>query len=79
MEAGTPDLERLGQNVKAARVARAWTQEQLVHELDQMGRKADRGYISRVEAGKHNPGATTVIQLARALGVRPADLLDGID
>lgn len=73
------ELQRLGRNVKVARVEKGWTQEELAFALGETGNPTDRAYISRVETGQHNPSATTVIRLARALGVTPSELLDGIE
>lgn len=73
------DLGRIGANVKAFRIARAWTQEELAHALGESGKPTDRAYISRVESGQHNPSTTTLLRIARSLGVRPAELLDGIE
>lgn len=33
------------------------------------------GYIARLEAGHHDPPVSTLVKLARALNIRPADLL----
>lgn len=73
------DLERIGRNVKLARVERGWTQEELAFALAQRGKSTDRGYISRVEQGKHNPSVATLIAFARTMEVPPAKLLDGIE
>ena len=35
----------------------------------------DRTYVSRAEAGDHNPTLVTIHKLAKALGVEPSELL----
>ncbi len=61
----------LGSNLKAARLERGLTQEDVsmlsgVHETE----------ISRIEAGKRDPRVSTVRKLAKAVGVRPGVLLE---
>ncbi len=34
-----------------------------------------RAYLSRLEIGKHDPPLSTLLRLAKALRVRPSDLL----
>lgn len=75
---GSPDLAKLGANVKARRVAAGWSQEEFAVRLVERGKSADGAYISRIESGSINPTAETIIEFARALGIAPADLLDGI-
>jgi len=38
----------------------------------------DHSTIHRIEAGRNNPGLTTIIALARALDINIAELLHGI-
>jgi transcriptional regulator with XRE-family HTH domain len=65
------DMRRLvGENVRALRVARGSTQEQL---QDESG--LSQQYISGLEAGRRNPTVLTLFELSQALGVTPADLL----
>jgi transcriptional regulator with XRE-family HTH domain len=61
----------LGQNLRAARETREWTQEELGQRSG-----VQAGEISRIEAGKRDPRVTTVEKLARAIGVSPGRLLD---
>jgi transcriptional regulator with XRE-family HTH domain len=67
------DLERFGENVRAARLARGWTQEDLAA---QSGLAVVQ--VSRVERGKREIRLTTLLRLLTALGVQPAELLDGL-
>jgi HTH-type transcriptional regulator/antitoxin HipB len=66
-------LQRFGENVRAARKARGWTQEDL---------SARTGLavvqVSRIERGKREIRLTTLLRLAEALALRPDELLDGL-
>ena len=65
--------ERFGQNVRAARLSRGWTQEELA------GRSGLAVVqVSRIERGKREVRLTTLIRLLRALEVSPAALLEGL-
>jgi transcriptional regulator with XRE-family HTH domain len=57
-------LERLGERIQALRNQRGLTQEQLA---DKAG--LSRGYIARLETGRHDPAATTLAKIAKALRV----------
>lgn len=46
-----------------------WTQEELAEAAD-----LDRSYVAGIEAGRRNPGLSTVLKLAVALGCRVGDL-----
>lgn len=66
------DIRRIvGDNVRAQRERRGWSQEQLA---DRSG--IHRTYISGVERGIRNPTVTIISILAGALGVKACDLLD---
>jgi transcriptional regulator with XRE-family HTH domain len=66
-------LHRFGQNVRAARLARGWTQEVLA------GRSGLAPVqVSRVERGKREVRITTLIRLLDALDAAPAELLAGL-
>ena len=66
-----PVVGNLGQNLRAARETREWTQEELGQRSG-----VQAGEISRIEAGKRDPRVSTVEKLARAIGVPPGRLLD---
>lgn len=66
-------LQKFGENVRAARLARGWTQE----DLSQHSGLAVV-QISRVERGKREIRLTTLLRLLDALGADPAELLDGL-
>lgn len=66
--------ERFGANVLALRERRNLTQEDLsaasgLHPTE----------ISRLERATREPRLGTIVRLARALGVKPGRLLDGMD
>jgi transcriptional regulator with XRE-family HTH domain len=67
------DPETFGANVRAARAAREWTQEDLAHAT---GLAVVQ--VSRIERGVREVRLTTIARLARALSVTPNDLLRGI-
>jgi transcriptional regulator with XRE-family HTH domain len=63
--------ETLGANVRALRLSRGWSQEELGARCN-----LDRTYVSGVERGVRNPTVTVLASLASGLGVRVADLFD---
>jgi transcriptional regulator with XRE-family HTH domain len=63
-------VQLLGRNVRAARLARDLSQEQLAFEAEMK-----RSYLSDLERGTRNPSVRALGRLAKALGVEPADLL----
>jgi len=67
-------LSSLGLNVRQKREARELTQEKLAE-----GSGLDPTYISGIETGKRNPGIRNVVRIAKALGVKAATLLEGVD
>src|ERR1700689_4365894 len=60
---------RLGRRVRALRLEKGATQEQLAWACD-----VDKGYMSLVEAGKRVPSVAVLDVIARRLGVELADL-----
>ncbi|MFL5271300.1 MAG: helix-turn-helix domain-containing protein [Anaeromyxobacteraceae bacterium] len=64
-------LRRLGENVRARRRDRGLTQEALAQALD-----LSVAYVSLIERGRRNPPYTTVIAVAKALGVTVSKLSD---
>ncbi len=66
-------VARFGQNVRAARLARGWTQERLAQESG-----LATVQISRIERGKREVRITTLVRLVAALGVSANELLDGL-
>jgi transcriptional regulator with XRE-family HTH domain len=58
------ELRRLGDRVREQRRNRGMTQEALAEALD-----LSVAYVSLIERGGRNPPYTTVVAIARALGV----------
>jgi transcriptional regulator with XRE-family HTH domain len=65
--------EQLGLNLRHHRERLGLSQEGLADLCD-----LDRTEISLLERGKRFPRLDTIVRLARALKLEPADLLDGI-
>lgn len=66
------DIQRqVGLNVRKLRQKRGWSQEELAHESH-----LHRTYISGVERGVRNPTVSVLQEIAAALDVPPARLLD---
>jgi transcriptional regulator with XRE-family HTH domain len=66
-------LAAFGRNVRKQREANGLTQEALAERAD-----LDRTYISDIERGTRNPGVKNVARLAKALGISPARLMEGV-
>src|SRR3954471_6284789 len=66
------DPAQLGNRIRAARVARGWTQTQLA------GDDVSVGYVSRIESGQRRPNSSTLDDLAARLGVPVDHLLRGV-
>lgn len=64
-------MGNLGANLKSARTKLGLTQEQVA---DRSGVHATE--VSRIEAGKRDPQVSTVEKLARAVELRPGQLLE---
>ena len=66
-------LEVFAQNVSRARKQKHLTQEEISHRSG-----IHVTEVSRIERGLRDPRVTTLIRLANALDVPPADLLSGV-
>ena len=66
------DPSQLGDRLRAARVAKGWTQTQLA------GDHISVGYVSRIESGHRRPNATVLEDMAIRLGVPVDHLLRGV-
>jgi transcriptional regulator with XRE-family HTH domain len=67
------ELLQFGERVRNARAALSLSQEELAFRCG-----LDRTYISGIERGKRNISILNLLGLAKALGVKPGVLLDGI-
>jgi len=70
---GSVPEARLGANLRAVRYAAGLSQETLGFEAE-----VDRAAISVYERGGRGPNLRTILKLARALGMRPSALLEGV-
>ncbi len=66
-------LARFGQNVRATRLARGWTQEELAHRSG-----LATVQISRIERGRREVRITTLLRLMKALDVTAEELFEGL-
>jgi transcriptional regulator with XRE-family HTH domain len=64
-------MEKLGKNLRTVRVDRETTQEQLAERSG-----VQTWEISRIEKGKRDPRASTLLKLASALDVEAGRLLN---
>ena len=60
----------LGEAIRARRKKKRLSQERLAEKAD-----LSTVFISRVERGKESPSLDSLVKIARALGVRPRDLV----
>jgi transcriptional regulator with XRE-family HTH domain len=65
------ELRKLGERVREHRRHRGLTQEALAEALD-----LSVAYVSLIERGGRNPPYTTVVAIARALGVPTARIVN---
>lgn len=69
----TAILERFGANVRSARHARGWTQEDLAHKTG-----LATVQVSRIERGAREIRLTTLLRLLAAFEAPPEELLQGL-
>ena len=60
----------VGKNVRMRRQAMGMTQEQLAFAAE-----IDLTYLGGIERSRRNPSLVVIVRLARALGLKPAELL----
>ena len=65
------ELRRLGERVREQRRSRGLTQEALAETLE-----LSVAYVSLIERGGRNPPYTTVVAIARALGIPASRIVD---
>jgi HTH-type transcriptional regulator/antitoxin HipB len=66
-------VKRFGENVRAARKAKGWTQEDLAHESGLAPVQ-----VSRIERGVREIRLTTLVRLVAALETSPSKLMHGL-
>lgn len=62
----------LGENVRAKRKEAGFSQEKLAEKAG-----LSTVFISRIERGIESPSVDNLLKIAKALGVRVSDLVDG--
>lgn len=62
----------VGKRIRALRLQRGYTQQQLAHLL----KITDHGTVSRLESGKHTPYVDTLIKLSKIFKVPISDLIE---
>ncbi len=67
-------VEQFGNNLRAARETKGWTQEELAHRAE-----LSPVQISRIERGKREIRLKTLLTLIAALDIEPSDLLPNLD
>lgn len=70
---GDQDRKRFGKRVRTLRLAKDWTQEELANQSG-----LHPTYVGGIERGERNVGLNNILKLARALGLRPAALFEGM-
>lgn len=66
-------LRLLGKAVRQRRLALGWSQEKLAEESN-----LHWTYVGGIERGERNVGFRNLVRIARALKLKPIDLLKGI-
>jgi transcriptional regulator with XRE-family HTH domain len=69
----TRNARRLGQTITAHRKARRLSLPALALKA-----QTDKGHLWRIEAGEMEPTLARLRSIAKALGVKPSELLDGV-
>lgn len=67
--ANDPALIALGAAIRAARVERGISQEELAHRAG-----TDRSYLSSIERGAQNPGIVSILRMAHAMDMTATEL-----
>lgn len=65
--------KKLGDNIRTLRKQAGWSQEELA-EISGL----HRTYVGAIERGERNVSLINIVQIARALRVKPADLLESV-
>ena len=66
-------LTRLGLNLRQYRESKKLTQEKLGERAE-----LDATYISGIERGVRNPSILSLARIAKALGISPSELCEGV-
>ena len=63
-------LRVVGQAIRKRRLARGWSQEKLAEAA-----QLHWTYVGGIERGERNVALRNIVKIARALGVKPSELL----
>ncbi len=63
----------VGENIRRLRKNAGWSQEELAATCG-----LHRTYIGAIERGERNVSLENIVEIARTLGVRPSELLEGV-
>ena len=66
----TPTPRQMGKTLRRIRLKKGLSQAELAERAD-----LTREYVNKIEAGRYDPPLSTINTLAKALKVKPADLL----
>lgn len=73
VDTGKLAVRKFGKRVRALRLERQWSQDDLAFELE-----VDRSYVSGLERGVRNPTLKTIAKLAQILDVTISELCQGV-
>ena len=65
--------QTFGERTATLRAENGWTQREL---SDKIG--IDQPFMSKIEAGKHDPGLKLLASIAKAFGLTLSELLEGV-
>ena len=65
----TKILEKLGENIKKARIEKGFTQEFLAEKVN-----IHQTYVGKLEKGKSNPSVLLTYKISRVLGIELTEL-----
>lgn len=74
METTDKWLLQVGRNIRAERTRRGWSREALASDADVSSMQ-----IARMERGEMDTGILKYLRVARALGIDPTVLLQGVE
>ena len=72
--ANQPLVQAFGERVRLYRQRSGLSQEDLAHSAG-----VHRTFVGQLERAEANPTLATIIRIAKALQVRPGELLDGLE
>ena len=64
-------ITAFGQNLRKLRKSKGFSQSELTHRAD-----LSKNMVGNIERGEVNPTLTTIIALAKALGITQSELMD---